>query len=380
MADGFAAGALIALCCLLPPLCGWWLAARLRRESLFRFTAACLGGITTLAAAEMLVFALRVPQWVAATIVLAVCAISLRPVMEAVRRREFAWDALLTWAGASAILTAATMRFAVHGTPGAEWDWYEHWLRALVFLKQGAPTTDIGFYSMPARGPLFNAAAAMLLYFAGTAHYWAFQICATTMNALICLPLALFLRTIGGLSRRKALVIAAAVTVMVPGYFVENTFTWTKDLTAAFVLLGTHEYMVAYREGSRDAMARSLAYLAPAFLCHYLGMMYAVMLGLHLVLVVPVRELPLRLARAAAVWFVLVVPWFGFMMRHFGVRSTLRANSTMGRSLCLRAPITILAEDHAVAAGHRLIDQPLHAATDHLVQVIHSPLIRAVTV
>ncbi|HEY1496153.1 MAG TPA: hypothetical protein VGF49_16490 [Candidatus Solibacter sp.] len=331
MINGIAAGGMIALCCLLPPLSGWWLAARLRNESLFRFTAACLAGIATLAVAELIVFVLRVPQWVAAAMVLAACAISLRPVIAAVRQREFAWDALLTWAGASAILTAATVRFAVHGIPGAEWDWYEHWLRALVFLKQGPPTTDIGFYSMPARGPLFNAAAAMLHHFAGTAHYWAFQICATTMNALICLPFAMFLRTISGVSRRKALLIAAGVSVLVPGYFVENTFTWTKDLTGAFVLLGTHEYLVAYREGSRDGMAKSLAYLAPAFLCHYLAMMYAAMLGLHLLLVVPMRELPLRgLARAAVVWCVLVAPWFGFMMRHFGVRSTLRANSTMG--------------------------------------------------
>ncbi len=141
---------------------------------------------------------------------------------------------------------------------------------------------------MPARGPLFNAAAAMLLHFAGTAHYWAFQIFSTTMNVLICLPFAMFLRTVGGVSRRKALLIAAGVMVLVPGYFAENTFTWTKDLTAAFVLFGTHEYLMAYREGSRDGMATSLAYLAclaPAFLCHYLAMMYAAMLGLHLLLV-----------------------------------------------------------------------------------------------
>ncbi len=118
MPDGFAAAGLIALCCLLPPLSGWWLAARLRHESLFRFTVACLAGMTTLAVAELIVFALRVPQWVAAAMVLA-CAISLRPVIAATRQREFAWGAFLTWAGASAILTAATMRFAVHGTPGA---------------------------------------------------------------------------------------------------------------------------------------------------------------------------------------------------------------------------------------------------------------------
>jgi hypothetical protein len=113
-----------------------------------------------------------------------------------------------------------------------------------------------------------------------------------SLNALVCLPFALLLRTVGGLSRGVVLVVAAAVTAMVPFNFWNNTFTWTKELTAAFILPGIHEYLVAYREGNRNGMAMSLAYLAPGFLCHYLTLPYAAMPGLHLVLTVPIRALP----------------------------------------------------------------------------------------
>jgi hypothetical protein len=268
---------------------------------------------------------------VAVALVAGSCAVSLGPVRAAIRRREFAWDALLTWAGASAILVAATLHYAVHALGSTAWDWYEHWLRSLIFLTQAPVTTAIGMYVMPARGPLFNGAAALLLYLTGSSHYWVFQVFATTFNVLVCLPFALFLRTAGGVGRRTALLIAAAVTVLVPFYFWENTYTWTKDLTAAFVLLGIHEYLVAYRKGSRDGMALSLAYLAPGFFCHYLALLYAAMLGLHLLLVTPLRALPIRaLNRVALVWAVLIASWFGFMFLNFGVNGTLAANTSVG--------------------------------------------------
>jgi hypothetical protein len=331
MVDTFAVGGLIALCCVLLPSSGWWLAARLRNDGLFRFIAACLAGVTILAAAELTVYVLRLPQAVAAGMVACACAASLRPMTQAIRRREFAWDALLTWAGASAILAAATLRYAVHGLPHAYWDWYEHWLRALIFLKHAPVTAQLATYTMPSRGPLLNASAALLLQLAGSAHYWVFQIFASTLNAVVCLPLALLLRTIGGVSRRTALLIAAAVVVLVPFFFWNNTFTWTKDLTAAFILVGIHEYLVSYREGRYDGMAMSLAYLAPAFLCHYLTLLYAVMMGVHLLLVIPLRTLPVRaLMRAGSIWILLIWPWFCFMILNFGVQGTFAANTTVG--------------------------------------------------
>ena len=78
----------MALCCLLLPLSGWWLASRLRDDGLFRFTAACLTGVTTIAAAELVVYALRLPQAVAVALVAGSCAVSLRPVSAAIRRRQ----------------------------------------------------------------------------------------------------------------------------------------------------------------------------------------------------------------------------------------------------------------------------------------------------
>ena len=61
--------------------------------------------------------------------------------------------------------------------------------------------------------------------------------------------------------------------------FIENTFTWTKHLTAAFILFALHEYLIAYRAGDWG-MARALARRGLSL--PLLALMYAALLGLHL--------------------------------------------------------------------------------------------------
>jgi hypothetical protein len=213
---------------------------------------------------------------------------------------------------------------------GARWDWYEHWLRTLVFLTRAPITTDIGRYSNPARGPLFNAASAQLMWFAGSRHYWVFQIVSIALNTLVCLPTAILLKAVAGLSRRQALLTASAICVVWPFLFWNNAFTWTKSLTTAFVLMGLCCYLTAWRKRDGRGMAASLVWLAPGFLTHYLTLVYAALLGLHL-LFVKRRDLPIAaLCRVALVWGLLIGPWFGYEFRKFGVRSTLGANTTIG--------------------------------------------------
>ena len=73
----------------------------------------------------------------------------------------------------------------------------------------------------------------------------------------------------------------------------------------------------------------ALAWLAPGFLTHYLALVYAGVLGLHL-LSTSWRNLPVQaLLRAGVVWAVLIGPWFGYMMLNFGVRRTLLVNTTV---------------------------------------------------
>jgi len=58
---------------------------------------------------------------------------------------------------------------------------------------------------------------------------------------------------------------------------------------------------------------------------------YAVLVGLHLVLVTPLGRLPIRaLSGSALIWVALAGSWLGFMMGTFGVNRTLRANTTTG--------------------------------------------------
>ena len=87
---------ILLLCWLLLPMSGWWLARLLRQDGFLRFAAACLAGAATLAAAELLVYVFRLPQWLAAALVGVTVAVSVRDLIATIRRGEFAWGALLT--------------------------------------------------------------------------------------------------------------------------------------------------------------------------------------------------------------------------------------------------------------------------------------------
>lgn len=139
------------------------------------------------------------------------------------------------------------------------------------------------------------------------------------------LPSALILQTVAGLSRWKALLTAACLMIVSPFFFFNNTFTWTKDLTSAFVLMGTHTYLLEWRKRNATGMAASLAWLAPGFLAHYLTIVYAAILGLHL-LYVNRRQIPYAaLVRLALTWGLIVGSWFGYMFLNFGINSGSRS-------------------------------------------------------
>jgi len=96
MSGMFGVLGILLLCWLLLPMSGWWLARLLRQDGFLRFAAACLTGAATLAAAELLVYVFRLPQWLAAALVGVTVAVSVRDLIATIRRGEFAWGALLT--------------------------------------------------------------------------------------------------------------------------------------------------------------------------------------------------------------------------------------------------------------------------------------------
>lgn len=336
-----AVAGVLSVCLLAVPLSGSWLAARLPGDRLVRFAAACLAGVATLGTLEIFVYAVRWPRWVAYFALAGLGFYSGRDLIAGVRRCDFEWRALLAWGGTSAILVAATLHYAVHGHTDALWDWYEHWLRSLVFLTHAPATTPIGPSVMPARGPLFNAAAAMLMSLLRSPNFWVFQIIAIALNTLILLPFSLMLEAVGGLSRYWALPSAAGVCLLVPFFFWNNTFTWTKSITAAFILMGIYSYLIAFREDDTTRMVRSLLWFVVGFLCHYLALLYGLTLGLHL-LYVRRHALPLReLSWLAVICSLLIGPWFGFMFLNFGIRHTLGANTTVGVTGRTRTPRSV---------------------------------------
>jgi len=322
---------LIVLFTFLSFLPGWWVASRIRCDELSRLCIAALASVSLLYLVEFLVYVIGCTQIVAAILLLCSAGYSTHFFVVSIRRKRFPWDALATWIASTMILAAVSSRLAVHGLPNAYWDWYEHWLRSLVFFKQASILTPIGGYRMAARGPLFNASAALLMKFGNSGQYWCFQIASVTLNSILCLPLALLFREWAGLSRRKALLVALATCVLLPTCLWNNTFTWTKNLTAAFILMAVYRYWLGLRDHEPRQLAWSLLFLAPGFLCHYLTFMYAAVLGTHLIILTVLRRWSLRPILAAVTASALfVAPWFIYMSWNIGIKRTLGSSTAVG--------------------------------------------------
>jgi hypothetical protein len=196
----------------------------------------------------------------------------------------------------------------------------------------------------------------MLMSLLRSPHFWVFQIIAIVLNTLVLLPFSLMLQAVGGLSRYRALMVASSICLLLPFFFWNNTFTWTKSITAAFILMGIYSYLMAFREGDTARMVRSLLWFAVGFLCHYLALLYGVTLGLHL-LYVRRRALPLReLSRLAAICTLLIGAWFGFMFFNFGISHTLGANTTLGSWYASRDEHGRLVPFHQVLIANLCVD------------------------
>jgi hypothetical protein len=81
----------------------------------------------------------------------------------------------------------------------------------------------------------------------------------------------------------------------------------------------------------------ALAWLAPGSLTHFLALVYAGVFGLHL-LSTSWRNLPTGASSSGSRVGCLDGPWFGYIMLNFGVRRTLRVNTTDGRDRCAGTP------------------------------------------
>ncbi len=222
----------------------------------------------------------------------------------------------------------------VENYSGGGWagDWYEHWERALFFLKRlPTDTLFLGHYPLVARPPLTNVVTAVFLYLsrADFAHY---QVITTVLSSLAFIPGALLAHR----WRPAAATIAlTAVLYMVNPLFVENTsFPWTKLPAACFVLSAIYFYLRAQETGfPRSSAILSATCLAAGLLSHYSAGPYIILLALAWLLAARThgreRGWWTTTSLAALCGAALLALWFGWAMTIYGPGTTALANSSV---------------------------------------------------
>jgi hypothetical protein len=208
---------------------------------------------------------------------------------------------------------------------GATWkaDWLEHFQRTLFFAERFPTDTPIlGGYLLPARPPAENVLAGLFLN--QTAHrFELFQITFAFLNLLAFLPCCLALPMLTR-SRRFGIVPLVALFAASPVVLENSTYTWTKMLTAFFVILA----ILMYR---RRRFTFAFVCLAMGLLVHYSAGPYIVFFALHyLIAVRPFRWQ--RLARIAVTSGGLLATWFAWSAAVYGVKNTAASNTSVTSS------------------------------------------------
>jgi hypothetical protein len=241
-----------------------------------------------------------------------------------VRRAVGAYGLLLAWT----LLVLAVIR----NYSGALWsgDWLEHFQRTLFFLHHFAKDTPIyGGYLLPARPPMMNVLAAFFLAVTQD-RFEIFQFVFVFLNLLVFLPCCLAIPVVARV-HKVSLLPLLGIFAMNPAVMQNATYTWTKMLTAFFVVLAVCLYLSGWRK--RDAVRLTAAFvaLAAGLLVHYSAGPYCVFFALHYLLVV-FRHRPARWKELAAVAIVcgfLLFTWFGWSIAAYGAKATLTSNTSL---------------------------------------------------
>lgn len=357
-----ASAAIVIACVAAIVVAGWPLARRVQVDLFTQLMLSTLVGslILSVFEAARYVTDMSPATWIVVAVLW--CAASLIDMV--VRRQDHqserriyqspvfygiaAWVSLALWG------VAIQFQVAVFGMPHSFGDWFEHYHRALLF-QQHLPvdTQFLGFYSLAARGPVFNAFAALAMNVGGNTSYWFYQVVATVMNTMLVLPMALLLRDFVGIRERVAVSYAVGFLAVTPSLLVmQEIYPWTKAFTVAFLLGGIVLYGHGLAQDRPWLCAGSFVIYAMGFLAHYFVFPMAVVAFLHFVFVTWRRRWPWRAVVAPIpVAAALVGVWFAFLFMQFGIDGTLRANTTTGDEYLQQ----LLGDHEEPAPGHILL-------------------------
>lgn len=238
-------------------------------------------------------------------------------------RRQLSGFALLLGAG-------LLMLCLIQHYSGGEWagDWLEHYQRAVFFLNRQPPETKfIQRYVLPARPPMMNLVASYFLAHTAT-RYDLFQLVFLFLNLLVLFPCILLANHLVKYGSRRVWLIASFLALS-PVVMENATWTWTKLLTAFYVILSLAFYLRAWQKNDATKMIAAIASLSAALLVHYSAGPYAIALFLHYLLILPSRRriLP-EVGGAFGIVTVVLATWFIWALVMYGPRTTFASNTT----------------------------------------------------
>jgi hypothetical protein len=323
--------AVILLC--IPP--GWVVARHATGDRLTRLLLSPLLSYFVFYQIALACYVLHLPSLAAPLLALGISAGAAGFIFaRAERRRElgssFHVEGLLLWMAVAVFALGLQATLVGCGTGSWGNDWHEHYERSLLFAEHLPPTTTFSamHWTVPARGPLFNATCAVFFGMFGRA-FWSYQAIATVLNTTGVLAVGMALRDFAGVRERTALLMSGLTYAIAPLAVTEIAYPWTKFLTLAYLLCGLRFFLVGLEaDRSLRPLLWSFLSFALGILTHYYVAIPAAICGAYYL--VSRRGAAIRPANAAAALSAVVIaPWVLYCIVTFGFAGTFGANSTV---------------------------------------------------
>lgn len=329
----------IAGAIILSVLPAWGLASRLRVDPLTKLLVAAMGSYSLMYLLEFGAYLLSAPQWLPLSLLFAISITSAMYANSQWRKSPdtgpFPWDGLITWGGLAVWIIGMQSSIVVYG--GASWfgDWHEHYERAIFFLDQLPSNTKFledleNWWVLAARGPAFNASAALLMGVFGR-DFWVYQTLATVLNTFPVVAMALLIRDMARMRQLSALLWSFVLFGIAPFAVQQEIFTWTKFFALGFILGGIHLYRYASIQNRPWLVGLSFGAFTAGILAHYLVLIFALFFSFHLVYSAFKKHWGWRVViYPAMACSLFLATWFVYLIATFGLQATLTANSTFG--------------------------------------------------
>lgn len=212
-------------------------------------------------------------------------------------------------------------------------DWVEHYLRSLFFLQHQPLDTLIGSYLLPARPPLFNIVVYAYQTVLGDS-FWIYQIIATLLNITLILPCFLICKNILNIKGKYLFIILGLILLLTPSILTQITYTWTKGLSAYYLLMGLYFYIKSRTQNNLaiqqfSNVIISALFLSSAFLTHYSALPYIGIITLDAILLLFRKKWGIRnLILFLSVIILFSSPWVFWSLKNYGVNLTLFSNTS----------------------------------------------------